>query len=911
MPRTNETEKITNLIKTLLLIILIAALANCIYLLSIPADEKNAIILNYSLNRLIIAGFLIAGAAASAYGWVRMNQNGNVLTSKISTFMQKPWMITALVFSFVITILFLWMALMAPPYILQKTRPIVERLLPVGVWLLVVSGSGVFLAGRLKDKSQNRLKTNSKITRSYMLSTAIVLIFLLAGIILYPKLADDVNIGRYSVPLLVTQIVLTWAIITLLSQVFRNLKVPVNGFVARHLDVIIFVGLWAAAIILWVSQPIPFMEDKYFTTIHQHLRPLPPNYEIYPSRDSQAYYFISESIVVGQGIYKSLDKSLFLAFQGLNNWLSGGSYARMLNTQILILAVSPAFIYLIGRELHSRKAGLMVGVLAVLHEFNGLRVVDELPLATVKTLLSEPWVQVFCVVLTWFAIRALKKEHDKTRTYLFLACGGVLGLSSVIRLNTLVIAPFILFILFIRFIKKPRKLIVKGAFFLFGIILALTPLMLHHADRYNNPLAFMRGKVQNLILNNRYRKIIRSSSIDLTRVETQTASDFPDNLLQRWTVPFSQIGDQEFPMMMFFSDNVLGYARGNQMLRQALEPAPTFIEPYSKVALVVLRHFINNSISSFSILPTALMPQNTYHAIRGQLFWGTYDEAQFLPVSGWMVAINLIILIIGMGSSINKNQHRGIIPLMVFAGYHLSSALAVTSGNRYTQPVTWIVFVYYGIGLITLSDILLNYVNGLPNKKRQQESLTKQRHLNKVLALSVTTLLILIIGNAPAAADRLPARRYPRVEKEALITEFLNQQTCLDIEDTAKIITTIQESNPKNLYASFGKALQPIEYDHQTFEAVNHSSPQIKGDPFLTYLFLGSHSRTPSRVFFESSNDIPKLAHGSEMILIWSKENKVNRVVMMGVINQLTGVTRYDVDEINNLSLQCWIGDIS
>jgi len=64
---------------------------------------------------------------------------------------------------------------------------------------------------------------------------------------------------------------------------------------------------------------------------------------------------------------------------------------------------------------------------------------------------------------------------------------------------------------------------------------------------------------------------------------------------------------------------------------------------------------------------------------------------------------SLLILSIGFGTAWRKYKVAGAVPMMVFLVYNLATAVARTSGGRYIQPVQWIVYLYFGIGLFRSS----------------------------------------------------------------------------------------------------------------------------------------------------------------------------------------------------------------
>ena len=171
----------------------------------------------------------------------------------------------------------------------------------------------------------------------------------------------------------------------------------------------------------------------------------------------------------------------------------------------------------------------------------------------------------------------------------------------------------------------------------------------------------------------------------------------------------------------------------------------------------ILRHYFNNIISSFQILPTSINPQD-------QHFWdGYYDPNVYSGANIIFLVFGIVTITAGISAAVHHQKYIGLIPLVIFFGYHLSNALALTSGNRYAQPVSWVVLFYYALGLQTYIRFFLFKNN--PDRKVYKDTLFNQMLSNsnrkRPFPMSIILFLILAIGSTPAAADLLPKKRFP------------------------------------------------------------------------------------------------------------------------------------------------------
>jgi len=855
-------------LKVFLVIIIISGLVNCAYLLSIPTDSKNSVLLNYSVNRLLLIGFLIFGVLFSFFLFLKIFKMPQKILKEIISLYQKPcWNHLILLFFLLITCV-VWFAFFSPTYLLGKHFSIFERLRPILLWLQTVCVVLLLLDVIIKKNWSIRgFIADKKILRSFILTTCIVFGVFLLIYLIYPRLTNDYSwYGRYSVPILATQIFFSWILITSVKHLSSEMITGIPYFLLKNIDWIFFLGIWICAVALWVSQPIEFMEDLYFTTIEQHIRPFPPTYEIFPWKDSRTYYHISESVVTGNGIYRSIDKPLFLAFESVNNWLASGSYEKMLNLQVGLLALFPPVIYLLGKELHSRSAGIMGAALAVMQEFNGIRIMDEFPVVSSKVLLSEPFMQLWTALIVLTAVVAFKRNPKKQRN-LFLMCGSVLGLSALIRLNTLIVIPFLLLVIFVYYFHDKKILFKHACFFIIGITLALTPWMIHNAVKFNDPLAFIKGK--GAVINRRQEKITGQKDSKYDSFEYSSAIENLFELFEK--------------------------------------------SEFSQLSLSFLRHFLNNVITSFSILPTSIIPQDLFHGSRNQRFWGGYDVNLYEGINPVLLIFNLVIISIGISKAIDKNKIIGLIPFAVYLGYHLSNGIATASGNRYAQPATWMIFFYYSIGLMVISQWFLCQINNNPPKKKTrtifaEAKLTRENRETKTWLLIA---VVLFIGSTPIMADLFPVNRFPEIDDELIALKMLGDSGCQEKIKDAGFANTqdfLDLANESGYSASIGRVLTPIQFNKEEYKLIYPKAGERleSDDELLTFSFIEPKSGYPHQLNFYPGDQNVELHNGSDALIISIEGNEA---VIIGIIDPAYASDTISYDDLSSISFSCYLTD--
>ena len=596
-------------IKGFLSFLILSAIANTLFLISIPSDAKNNLLFGFSAIRLVMLLLFILVTYGLGWLFFRVSKNPESILKVLNSCTQKKGWLSAIFFAFILSSLFAWIAFYAPPYLLLQYKDELVRLSPMILFLLTLSSTMVVLCRLVtNDWHLFRRKKEIRSSRKFLLIFTLLLVVFLAIAIVYPRLTDRLKVGRYGVSILVTQIVATWVVAAIAMYVSLAYEIRIPHFLLKNIDWILFLLIWLCAVVVWSNQSIEFVPDTYFTAIEQHIRPMTPNYEIYPRKDSQTYFNISESIVTGQGIFRSIDKALFVTFLGISNWINKGDYLKMLDWQILFLALFPGILYLLGKTLSNRWVGLAAATIAVLQEVNAINLMDEFPVVSSKTLLTEPFMQFWTGLVALLFGLALQCRGKIDQRNLFFICGGILGFSMLFRLNMLIIIPFLLFAIILHFFSQKKSMLVHAFALLLGVLAALTPWMIHNKIEYGDSLAFAKAKIEGVVIEQRYAKLNEESGIALE--------------------------DSQFEMFDSVTQPDLEMKMAEYLARLNL----------ASLSKPIMRHLLNNMATSFSILPTSVVPQDLFHGARNQQFWGQSSEKFNEPIHIIVMIANLAVI---------------------------------------------------------------------------------------------------------------------------------------------------------------------------------------------------------------------------------------------------------------------------
>ena len=261
----------------------------CLYRLAkIGEASLHSIFLGYSLPRLLMMAFLLACVLTGLAGLFDI---GKRFTAFVGTASKKraPTAVSAAVF------MLLSLAWLAGGFMSAESfRPFFERIEPLLLYGMFVSGSGVLLLFRLRDHTDTsgseRSAVRSLATIFFYIAFAFYLFIRVTGIGIIPDEMDwqpnGVVIRDWEIGLSLW-IALTASILLRLVH-FRSKKTAVT--------LLVFILIWAGTAFLWTSIPtMKALAHSYFMEI------TPPNDLPYPASDAAYYGLWAESILAGLG----------------------------------------------------------------------------------------------------------------------------------------------------------------------------------------------------------------------------------------------------------------------------------------------------------------------------------------------------------------------------------------------------------------------------------------------------------------------------------------------------------------------------------------------------------------------------------------------------------------------------------
>ena len=285
---------------------------------------------------------------------------------------------------------------------------------------------------------------NRKLVKAALLTWAIFL--LLALIVRISGLrVPETSMTAWAipaVPLLEWHIWLSGLIAALFFVLDRSEKQPDTPARFRlktllHADRLWFFLIWALSLILWTAQPL--LPNDYATAGR------PPNFEIYPFSDGMFYDQTAQSILIGNGLMgdEIPARPLYTVFLAILHALAGQDYNQVILVQMLVLAFFPAVLYLLGKEFGSHPAGIMLALLTIFREIHSIQAAPfTRSVANVKLYFSEIPTALGLSLFLLFCVRWLKQREQPGLNPLL--AGGMLGITMLIRTQSLAVLPFVL-----------------------------------------------------------------------------------------------------------------------------------------------------------------------------------------------------------------------------------------------------------------------------------------------------------------------------------------------------------------------------------------------------------------------------------------------------------------------------------
>jgi hypothetical protein len=224
------------------------------------------------------------------------------------------------------------------------------------------------------------------------------------------------------------------------------------------------------------------------------------------------------------------------------------------------------------------------------------------------------------------------------------------------------------------------------------------------------------------------------------------------------------------------------------------------------------------------------------------------------------------------------------------------------------------IFFYYAIGLIVISQCLLHQFNYILLKKKlaptsQKFGLVRNQRKGTIWLLMT---VILLIGSTPVGADLLPANRFPEINNELITSKILGDPDCQDelrkagFTDDQEFLNLVNE---KGYVASIGRMLGPLQLNNEEYKLIFPKAWEklVRDDVLFTFSFIEPKSKNPKQMTFYPRDPNVELDNGSDAIIISNGEAEA---IVIGIIDPNYALkTTYFNDLSSIIFSSCYLSD--
>ena len=737
------------------------------WLVSIPTDTDNPFAFGFSTARFILICITVGLAAVSVMLW---------FLSRRAIF--QAWLASG-------HHIVLWdgiylaalSATLATTFFLALT-PLLDgasiysvhaaRLRPIVFWVELSGFELALLIGWGRYGSVKPILTTLRpILRSAVLPLFILSI--LAGLIVTTRIGitPEEHWGDPPVPFLEWQIIVSFILIGILMVFPQTLSTNWQRWIPF--------GLYACTVILWLSQPV---NPSFSAT-----PPRAPNYEIYPFSDAQFYAQYAQAALTGNGFSwpQVPARPLYVAFLTWLHLLGKQNYQTIVVLQTLVLAVFPALLYFLGKEIGGQPLGLGLALLTAFRDYNSNIVIPLASNATYsKLLLSELPSALLISLATLLTIRWLRGS-GRGAWFPFMI-GAVLGAAALIRLQSSILVISILLLAFLVISDRGYWFRASLAMVI-GFVLVFAPWMV--------------------------RNFAATGGLVLDNPVSQTMT-----IARRWS---GSTTNEFLPPLPGESDAQYS----SRLTKMAIEH---FTENPGFVSRSAANHFINSEIASILALPARdrmLSPSELF--LPRHAFWKTPLTASQAP----FLVFYLFLFSIGVAAAWHYHRLIGLLPLGLGLMYNLWTALFLSSGARFVIPLDWSIHLYEILGLLIVAGIFLSFVQGTRERVGAWiQSPAGAQTLAGESPVSSRHHVILSLVSVVILAGFLP------------FTEFVFPQKYPPKSQT-EIMSEIGAKTEPGEIALYGRAIYPRYYQAREGEATDKLGYAPSKEPRLVFVLIG------------------------------------------------------------------------
>lgn len=492
---------------------------SAVWLLSIPASEKNQIIGDFStLQLLTFVVTLVCAVILLTIAW-KLFKGNQELTQAITTIENKRSIWISIFFAKVILT---WFVFTLDELLPHTFTGYLQRLTPQLVWLKTT-----LVIALLFWLFRNMQLIRNDEGKPALKQAAIGLVLLAVPGLLILLTGEDMSVSGNNAPtvrLEFSQLFFTIVIIFFsgLVQWFIGSKSwKQKG--ALGLQIIIAIGIYLFAVFAWNGAE--FRENYSMTG------PFPPTGDFVPSIAADAFRMDipGQMALVGNSFDAKnyVDNPGYALFLMFCRAVNGQEYKRTILIQILLLALLPVFIFFIGDQFGSSMGGLAAALLLIFREVNMTETAGDHWMLSVKVFATEPFITFVLCASVFFFILWLKNLRQKLP--LFLA-GGLFGYSTLVRANSWFFLVAMGVLVLIKFRKSFKKIIAYSILLGVSVAVIILPWMWQSQQSIGTPF-YMVFRFTGSVVGARYQSSewldedSESSQADLSVTSQDTTED--------------------------------------------------------------------------------------------------------------------------------------------------------------------------------------------------------------------------------------------------------------------------------------------------------------------------------------------------------------------------------------------------
>lgn len=601
----------------------------------------------------------------------------------------------------------------------------------------------------------------------------------------------------------------------LASQVWMSLALGAGMLwlsprLLRHrFDIFLTGSLWLVAVLLWQTVPL---NPSYFNP-----QPVPPNFEYYPYSDAAGYDLRAQTLLIGEGFggRELIFRPLYVFSLAIYHALVGQSYEKTMLIQVMVMAFLPVMIYLLGKALHSRLAGLLAALFILLRERNNIALGGMIHGAHAHARLMMTDVPTELGVVLIALLTVLWLQQFERRRWLPLWIGGAFGALILVRTQTILLLGAVLIVSGVLFARKRARLWATDVLkIILGMVLFLAPWM-----------------VRNYSISGMW--VLETAPSVQLAYEARYITGMQD------TAPLP--GERGDAYNARLTRTILNY-----MLTHPIETVQ-----------FTIGHFAHNEVNMILSLPLG----NDYNGLQDYVtrheFWFSPIEQPLAVKEQILLGINLAVIGIGLGATLLHRSHLSWLLLLLNVCYNLSTALARRSGGRFFLPGDWVGIFFYAIGLAQLLiwlALLWKYNRPfIMNHAGTTETLAIAIHPSKhngTLRSFTAAPSVLMLGALLPLAELIVPPRYTQTAEQVI------QNAAFTNSERTHMLSLLERAD---ITAYYGRGLYPRYLN--AGEGLRSSEP-YRDQNRLRFELIGAQSNdvflplTEPPAFFPSGSDV-------------------------------------------------------